>query len=222
MEKVIKANITFCVIYECVLIFVLLRMESKQMKWWQTLLIAVVPAAITTLATYIVTLKSLKKSQLSQNTESINKLKDKIGKFENRTLENMLGVTTDESLSGQFSKIREQFDKDIGIHLTNKYSLTAQHDMILNYMKEKEKQNELIMASFSSSEKNTKAEIEQIQCFFKDWEMKIVEISKLKKQLIDLQNKYDLSLAVIESLENQLELSQQHNNTQYNNPGRGR
>ncbi len=195
MNKYIKANIIFCTIYECILIFVLLEMESSQMKWWQTLLIALVPA----LLTFIITLISLKKSQISKNTEAITMLAERLGKFDNRTLENMLGITTDESLSGQFNKMKEQFDKDIGIHTINKYSLSAQHEDILEYIKAKDEKQDKAWQGFSTSEKNINNTIEEMKMFFVDWEkdkQKIIEqdaiISDLRIKLNSISKSNEL------------------------------
>lgn len=130
MNKYYKANMLFSVVYECVLIFVLLEMENIEMEWWQALLIAVVPAALTSFVTYIATLKSSKKSQLLQNTDSINTLIKRLGKFENRTLENMLGIATDDfSLKSYIEKIQNELSTQTGYKSDTK-NLTSQHNDI--------------------------------------------------------------------------------------------
>lgn len=127
-----------------------------------------------------------RRTQIAQNTEAINTLKDRLGKFEGRTLENMLGITTDESLSGQFQKIREQFDKDIGIHSSNTYSLTAQHDNILKYLKDKDDKQDKALQGFSLTEKNISSTIEEMQLFFRDWETDKQIIQKKDRLIAEL------------------------------------
>ncbi len=142
----------------------------------------------TGLVTYIVSWLLSRRSQLHQNTAAIDKLIERLGRFESRTLENMLGITTDESLSGQFKQVVKKLNDDMGVDKAHP-SLSFQHDTILDYLRKKDKTAEQRLAAFSLTDKNIHNSLEEIKLFFSDWEIKTDIINQLNEENVRLNAK---------------------------------
>lgn len=122
MKDMIQCYIDFNLITNIVwtyilLIWLLMGGKIMEMSFVQALIIAVVPAAIAGAVTYITT----RKSQLKENTNELNKLRQCLGLKEDQTLQNQI--------TSQF----ETITSDIGRR--DNASLTKQHQEIENCIK---------------------------------------------------------------------------------------
>lgn len=176
-EKALIINMWVCTIWG---IFAALYYSKGAiyMAWWQTLLITIIPSVITA----IVTLCISRKSQINNNTNQVNKLIEK------------MGLKNDRTLSADISDKFDNIIADIG--RCENSSLTKQHkDLKHILVKEIEvserryKEEEERIKKFSIEQHNTNESIQQFKLFMESWQRMAEKINEQEIRIRELENR---------------------------------
>lgn len=191
-----KFNLVINMVWSYVLvIWLLIGEKTMEMSFIQTLIIAVVPTVIAVVATYATT----KQSQIKENTNELNKLRQCLGLREDQTLQSQI--------TGQF----ESISNDIGRR--DNASLTKQHQEIETCI---EKSFAVIQDRYDK-EDNTyrKFEAEQydlkivLDNFIKDYEEQVSQRAEIEARNGELLQKIEKLKLENQSLKSQLMQYQQ-------------
>lgn len=172
MKKYVAVNlIANCVYSTCFVIY--LNIGSDNMApWWVTLLTALVPAALT----FIATLYISRKSQLNKNTDNIEKLSNSITKLKDVQKKNYKCIS-----------------KEIGREINDK-TLTDQHKD-LQYLLQKEIdtaerryiEEEKRIRDFTVEQHNMNDTIKDFRLFIDSWQRMSSEINENKQRINKLE-----------------------------------
>ena len=148
------------------------NMDDTTVDFIQKLIIAILPAFITGLVTFLIG----RKSRINNLSNNIDELKNLIGSQE--------GTTLTKYVSDTFSSIKE----DIGRH--DRGSLSKQHDDLQNLLKKEialiEKRDDSESNSvkkFDNEQKNIENTIQQFILFQKSWYRQAAKISELNEAI---------------------------------------
>lgn len=172
MKKYVAINlIANCVYSTCFVIY--LNIGSDNMTpWWVTLLAAIIPAALT----FIATLYISRKSQLNKNTDNIEKLSNSITKLKDVQKKNYKCIS-----------------KEIGREINDK-TLTDQHKD-LQYLLQKEIdtaerryiEEEKRIRDFTVEQHNMNDTIKDFRLFIDSWQRMTSEINESKQRINKLE-----------------------------------
>ena len=169
------------------------RNEEFMESWWQNLIIAIIPSALTA----IVTLLLSKQSQINKNTEALNKLSEKLGlnnkkindKF--KTICDDIGRNDNSSLTKQHMNIEKTISHSFEV-IAKRYE---NEDIVYRQFTAQQKDLKNTLDSFSRDyyEHIKNENILYEKCYSLECKNKklIVENEKLKKQIIEITHKID-------------------------------
>jgi hypothetical protein len=201
MELLIAINVTFNAVYTTLFVVLVCGNEKSMIPWYITLIAAIVPALITFLGTYL----TLRKSQLSKNSDELKNLSHSIS-----DLANKLGVNNDETFYSEFKRHYNTIIENIGKCIDDK-SLTGQHKDIADLLRKEIEvseqryvDEERRIRNFTVSQLEVNNKVNDLKLVLESWKRVADENNQKENKIISLENK-------IADLETQLSQCQDEN-----------
>ena len=180
MEETMKRIITLINMWSCTIwgIFIVLLCFKGvlSMEWWQTILVAIIPAAISSAVTWYIN----RKSQINSNTYQISKLIERLGIKEDKTLH--------ADISDKFDSIISDIGRNENSSLTKQHS--EMKEMLVTEIELSErryKDEEGRIRNFTLEQHNINKSLEEFKLFMESWKRMAEQVNKQELTIAELQ-----------------------------------
>lgn len=113
MRKIAWINLLFTLVYSSVFNAFFLGGWLQNMEWWKSLLLALCPAVVSSVASVLITAYTCRKSQMNQNTNAISSMEGTVQRIGNKIVEDMGKTPNDATLTYQHKQMQALLEKEI-------------------------------------------------------------------------------------------------------------